>query len=642
MVDGLEAMIQGPSWSRTAGFMGAAYGLTPMLATKTLGRNPTTTTYPFYSDPVEIPIPTTVGGNTTWTYSNGTISPGTFTFSPATLTIDLYNSRVVNGPSLQTLRINLLPDLTVDSSGNFTIPVPIPYPQPASVFPASAEGLLATSRFEDRYNNPAGPNAARSTNEARYYYPGDVVRAAVIDPNGPARGDVRLVAGLKDVPANFFAMIPNDGPVANIRTNLRSTRKELAVAGTNTFMANASGNLVAGLSNYKTVPSTQGSCQPFVSPGLNGALLKTPSGGDAPGDWTSSMGASSDSAGIDLPDFFSGKAATHFGGGQSAGQESGTMVNYSTFYAPNRTMPSAIMFGSLPTGVWRGNPWQTLLFCPNSAATISGATHPGSVNPPDHLLLDLFKMPVVEPYAISDPFSTAGKINLNFRLAPFNHISRKTGLYALLKTARLYAVPEADVSLYKYPGEYSLSATNTSVITSPANPTSPNEYRLRIDPAETTAAFDTKFASGDIFRSATQLCEMFLYPVGTSYDASGSNIRNFWSTRRLTGDNMRENPYRDLYGRVTTQSNTYTVHYTVQALKKAPGGSADVWREGTDKVIGEYRGSTSIERYIDPEDTWLKTSPPDFATAPTSSPNATNRLDSLYRIRTLSSRRFAP
>jgi hypothetical protein len=58
-----------------------------------------------------------------------------------------------------------------------------------------------------------------------------------------------------------------------------------------------------------------------------------------------------------------------------------------------------------------------------------------------------------------------------------------------------------------------------------------------------------------------------------------------------------------------------------------------------DKVIGEYRGSTSIERYIDPGDARLTT---DFATAPNSTPSAPNRLDSLYRIRTLGTRRFSP
>ncbi len=36
----------------------------------------------------------------------------------------------------------------------------------------------------------------------------------------------------------------------------------------------------------------------------------------------------------------------------------------------------------------------------------------------DYLLLDLFSMPVVEPYPISEPLSTAGRINMNYQIVP--------------------------------------------------------------------------------------------------------------------------------------------------------------------------------------------------------------------------------
>jgi hypothetical protein len=52
---------------------------------------------------------------------------------------------------------------------------------------------------------------------------------------------------------------------------------------------------------------------------------------------------------------------------------------------------------------------------------------------PDHLMLDLFWMPAVEPYAISDSFSTAGKINLNYQIQPFTYIDRNTALVCLMK-----------------------------------------------------------------------------------------------------------------------------------------------------------------------------------------------------------------
>jgi hypothetical protein len=43
----------------------------------------------------------------------------------------------------------------------------------------------------------------------------------------------------------------------------------------------------------------------------------------------------------------------------------------------------------------------------------------------------------------------------------------------------------------------------------------------------------------------------------------------FWNGNRLTGDNLREKPYVDLYSRVTTKSNVFNVHIRVQSLKKA-------------------------------------------------------------------------
>jgi hypothetical protein len=105
-----------------------------------------------------------------------------------------------------------------------------------------------------------------------------------------------------------------------------------------------------------------------------------------------------------------------------------------TFFSPNRQMPSPVILGSLPTGVLQNKPWQTLLFRPAKACLPGGVNHPRSAywGPPDQLLLDLFWMPVVEPWAISEPFATAGKINLNEQLAPFVNIKRDTGLRAVL------------------------------------------------------------------------------------------------------------------------------------------------------------------------------------------------------------------
>jgi hypothetical protein len=128
-------------------------------------------------------------------------------------------------------------------------------------------------------------------------------------------------------------------------------------------------------------------------------------------------------------------------------------LQYKLTYSPNRQMFSPMQMGSLMTGVASAKPWQTLLFCPNSAATIGDSTHPaqmhpGAANPPDHLFADLFWMPIVDPYPISETFSTAGKINLNYGIEPFTHIQRATGLYALMKSTNITAISD----IYASPG----------------------------------------------------------------------------------------------------------------------------------------------------------------------------------------------
>jgi hypothetical protein len=75
---------------------------------------------------------------------------------------------------------------------------------------------------------------------------------------------------------------------------------------------------------------------------------------------------------------------------------------------------------------------------------------------------------------------------------------------------------------------------------------------------------------------------------------------DWWDSYALTGDNLREKPYADLYSRLTTKSNTYTIHVRAQSLQKRPGSKADEWTEGKDIITSEYRGSFSIERFLNP------------------------------------------
>jgi len=96
-----------------------------------------------------------------------------------------------------------------------------------------------------------------------------------------------------------------------------------------------------------------------------------------------------------------------------------------------------------PVGSGPAVPWRTLLFRPQVG-------HPGENAPEDELLLDWFWMPVVEPYAISTPFATAGKVNLNYQIAPFTYITRATALLGVLGSENVIAAPSAASVGYAY------------------------------------------------------------------------------------------------------------------------------------------------------------------------------------------------
>ena len=76
----------------------------------------------------------------------------------------------------------------------------------------------------------------------------------------------------------------------------------------------------------------------------------------------------------------------------------------------------------------------------------------------------------------------------------------------------------------------------------------------------------------------------------------------------------------------------------MQALKKSAsdGLPPTTWDEQHDLTLGELRGSTTLERYVDPDDTTL----PDFATLAAGSANS--NLDAYYRFRVLGTRKFNP
>jgi uncharacterized protein (TIGR02600 family) len=323
------------------------------------------------------------------------------------------------------------------------------------------------------------------------------------------------------------------------------------------------------------------------------------------------------------------------------------------YFSPNRVMKSPAMFGSLPTGVKRNQPWQTLLFRPQ-------ANHPGNgtpisgppyTAPPDHLIMDLFWMPVVEPYAISEPFSTAGKVNLNYEIAPFSYIRRATALHAVLKGEEPLAIPNALSRVHKLwdhetsdwpwlPNNPDPRACQDAAVASLWDEASKGtgsrgaqDMRKGLDAAETLKQCDDYFKTKGIFRSATQICELHLVRTGESLTDYQSG--SFWSKNVVTGENSREAPYANLYARLTTKSNTYTVHMRVQVLKQKASANPDdftIWREGTDQVVSEFRGATLLERYLDTGAQF-----PDLTANP-----GTDSVEDSYKFRIISTKRFVP
>ncbi len=441
---------------------------------------------------------------------------------------------------------------------------------------------------------------------------------------GNAQGDVRLVQANASYLANGT---PRDCFAPHESYKIGNHMAHSLSTGVPQYKYNGAtvGKLVFNVAAPAQPPALPSSQQVADSAGKTCVTMSN----GQPGDWDTGIGVCADGPYINKTDDGTDSAGTN-SGQVGVGANIPYYVNTNNFNRgaalgfPNRQIASAVQFGSLPTGVIAKNPWQTLLFRPDPNASSETDAHKGSHSPKDHLLLDLFTMPVVEPYAISEPLSTAGRVNMNDRIAPFGYITRSTALRAALKSTMVTAIRTDDVGNYK-----NFSNTTTS--------NGSGTYRYRINPDESSGTlkfFETRFSHpdlGGLFVSPTEICDIPLVPVISGVNAEG--MSTFWNDYRLSGDNVRETPYAHLYPLLTTKSNTYTVHMKVQALKKVKSTRADQWVEAKDEVLGEYQGSSVIERYIDPSDPRLAngTSDPD-----------TKSLEPLHRFRVLSSKRFTP
>ncbi|MEZ5429777.1 MAG: Verru_Chthon cassette protein A [Verrucomicrobiales bacterium] len=348
------------------------------------------------------------------------------------------------------------------------------------------------------------------------------------------------------------------------------------------------------------------------------------------GDFDNGLGQQPDGPWINKPDegnlwFVAGGTGGIYGNIPYFSEDWNQQAVTPSYFTPNRIVCSPVAFGSLPRRAKSGKPWETLLFRPNVTGGLF-TTHPGAEDPPDHLLLDMFWMPVVEPFAISEPLSTGGKVNLNQDMLPFRHITRDTALLGVFKSEYMVVIPDLWKGNYKTNHGYGKGWHWKN------NPYGGEmvgvSLRAVIEPTGTLDQFHEKFKEGKIFKTASEICDIHLVPISigaTQQSGRDNGITTphwkqmgngtYWSINRMTGDNAKEKPYNNIYPRITTKSNTFKVHYRAQILTKAKVTAPDEFDPEIDQVVAEYRGSSIVERYVEPNDPDI----PDYASASSTS-----------------------
>lgn len=595
--------------------------------------------YPFISVPVTVPVTGTPE------------APGSMTFSSGLLTVTIESSE--NGTTWTPAQT-----FEIAPPASSSVPVPnlirtggpaageAPATDPAHWWAFSLASPMTDGTSGGRLNGvETGPNSWLVTAGVPHSENGDVRSSSLIRGRDtttsnppytdvirsmvPAHGDYRLLAAAKNVPKEAFTPLgiwTAAGPQgALIHTLGIGIQRASDVAGGSQYRRHFTSNSPIGSTN--TTHGEGGTYAPDFRKDAPQALLDAIA---SRGDFDNPLSTWPDGAYINKPDEGNVSDATgyipYFGVG-------GAEVDSVAFFSPKRMISGPGMFGSLPSHVKRyladadhseDYAWRTLLFrrqpAHANAVTLTNGL-PGAA--PDHLLMDLFWMPTVEPYAMSEPFATAGKINMNYQIQPFTYLTRKTGMMAVLAREKMAAIPNNKNAKYK------ASMTTTSNLDA--------SYRVGLNTEATLSQFDARFTeaatTGRIFLSPTELCDLWLVPEASGATATDTWMQAFWNNHRLTGDNLRERPYANLIPRLTTKSNTYTVHFRVQLLKPR---QPNVWNEETDTIAAEFRGSTTIERFIDPNNADI----PDYAAA--ADPGSETGLDSFYRWRVIDNRTFSP
>lgn len=576
--------------------------------------NATIRRYPYVSNTFAIPTPTA---------NNGTPPNFDLYLQGGAFDVEIWSGEAPDDPRRVLVQV-----LHLDFGDAPSTP-------PATQTSAFRIGVIAHEtgdrKFEARF--PATTN--KGANRDDWIKSSDVVRSIEYTGgyNDGKAGDLRLLAARTEVPANHYAM--RDGPTA-----YKAATQQIHGLTSSHGEAVPSGYSDGGKTAVLAKGGRNRGSKPAILPKFVGAggVLRSDNG---PGDWDRGLSKHMDGAfgnkvdegnlrfeyGVATVDarspYFRGRSI------EDTGQ---------SFFTPNRQLPSVAMIGSLPTGVRANKPWQTLLFRPDRE---TGPGHPGakSGQPPDHLWLDLFHLPIVEPYAISEPFATAGKVNLNYVIAPFgyakggegsnpntanrrSYIRRDTALRGALKSTFMMAVPTGQAE-----GAHAEGPLGVTI-----------QFRWPLDLDRTLETLETRLnkPGGVLFRSASEICDIDLFPNGLSV----SDWQTFWDTSYAqTGDNMRERPYAHIYPRLTTKSNVYTVYMRCQTIRKAPGGTASVFDPLKDQVTSEYRGSATIERYVDPNDENLA---PGGKVNPAGYDERADRVDPYYRYRVIATKQFSP
>lgn len=617
-----------------------------------------------------------------------TVSGSTFNISAADIEIDIYqgSSESLDSKDLiQTIKMRFpaVTGLPIPRAGKSAL---VDYDKDSSKSKESTQITLINAKhetfreFNHRLNysrNEGAPSTTRSRwgiAEEGQHSPlpiifvsgdiGDTVRSVETRWAGNIRGDLRLIAGLKTVPDDYFeghgtkdsvlggALYTDTAVTARVSHSLSYdiSPGNSDTSNSNGYYAGTGGandtrgrlEMSANYTDVRRGNNSRDGTMPVAPRGLQGAFMRA-NGEDLPGDWDNGPGSITDGPYVNMPDQ---AAATAGAGSDNLYFAKGGYINSSGIvesgasYSPNRQIASAVAFGSLPAVIDQtipanSQPWRTLLFGRQPAA---GSKHPGFGQPfsgppysvvPDHAFLDLFTMPIVEPYAISEPFSSAGKVNMNYQIVPFTYLTRNTGVRAVMKPTRIMAISQLEGDSYKYRGKVP----------------PPFRYTLNLDEnSGTLKGFEDRFRAGDIFRAASEICTISLVPGVRSdgdlppHDPKYDSMEDWWKNFKLTGDNAREGPYGHLYPRLTTKSNTFTVHVIAQSINKSGNTPVNQFVEGKDQITGEFRGSFLIERYLDPNaDSLVK--------ADGKTPGSETDPDSMvgpYKFRVVSTKKFAP